>query len=796
MKNPAFILALALAASAQAAEPLPSFVYPGTVPASSWSAKPAVPEEAKKQNLWSAYRKEFQLAAKPQTAIARIAVDSKYWLWVNGALVVREGALKRGPTPRDTFFDEIDLAPHLKDGANAVAILVWYFGKEGFSHKSSGRSGLLFQMEAGAEKVVSDASWHARVHPAFGDTGAPHPNMRLPESNIRYDAAKEPAGWQMPGFDAASWAPAEELGAPDCAPWGRLVKRPIPFWKDFGLLPYTNAAELPAVSDGKPIQAKLPYNAQVTPYLKINAKAGEVIKIQTDNYLGGSEPNVRAEYVTRDGEQEFECLGWMNGHEVHYEIPVGIKILDLKFRETGFDTEFDGAFSCDDDFLNRLHTKALRTLYITMRDTYMDCPDRERALWWGDAVNELGEAFYAFDRRSDLLARKCIFDLVAWQKPDGVLFSPVPAGNWDRDLPLQMLASIGRTGFWTYSFYSGDMATLETAYPAMKRYMEIWAMQPDGLVVPRRGAWEWGDWGSNIDMPILYNAWYHIGLQGLRNAALALGKNADLPWIEERMKSIEAAFNKTFWNGTEYRSPGYGGQTDDRANAMAVIAGFAGPDKYPALLEVFRKQAHASPYMEKYVLEALCIMDQPAFAQQRIKQRFAKMVDHPVYTTLWEGWGIGAEGFGGGTINHAWSGGPLTIMSQYFAGIAPTAPGFSSYSVFPQMGSLGKIQTKVVTPKGDIALELSNTKESFSMKLTSPAGTQATVGIPIPAGGSIAEVKVNGQPLWSQGKAETAPPGVRFVEANPRYLVFAVDPGQWTFLAALQPSPTPTDSKF
>jgi hypothetical protein len=194
----------------------------------------------------------------------------------------------------------------------------------------------------------------------------------------------------MPGFDAAAWAPAEELGTPDCAPWGRLVKRPIPFWKDFGLLPYTNAAELPAVSDGKPIQAKLPYNAQVTPYFKINAKAGEVIKIQTDNYLGGSEPNVRAEYVTRDGEQEFECLGWMNGHEVHYEIPAGIKILDLKFRETGFDTEFDGAFSCDDDFLNRLHTKALRTLYITMRDTYMDCPDRERALWWGDAVNELG----------------------------------------------------------------------------------------------------------------------------------------------------------------------------------------------------------------------------------------------------------------------------------------------------------------------------------------------------------------------------------------------------------------------
>jgi hypothetical protein len=780
------LCALIILVNAASAERIPSFVHPDTVPASSWSAKwigtkSAPVANAKQQNLWICYRKEFRLADKPKSAAARIAVDSKYWLWVNGVLVVREGALKRGPTPTDTFFDEVDLAPHLKQGANTVAILVWFFGKEGFSHKSSGQSGLLFELAAGREKVVSDSSWRTIVHPSFGDTGEPHPNYRLPESNIRFDAGKDVTGWEMPGFAANTWAPAEELGAPDCAPWNRLVKRPVPFWKDYGLKPYTNASSLPKISDGKPIKAKIPYNAQITPYFKINAKAGEVIKIQMDNYHGGSEPNVRAEYVTRDGEQAFECFGWMNGHEVHYEIPAGIKILDLKFRETGFDTEFTGTFDCDDDFLNRLRTKALRTLYITMRDNYMDCPDRERALWWGDAVNELGESFYAFDRRSDLLTRKCILDLVAWQKPDGVLFSPIPAGNWDRDLPLQMLASIGRTGFWTYSFFSGDMATLKVAYPGMKRYMEIWDMKPDGLVAPRPGAWEWGDWGDNIDMTMLYNAWYHIGLQGLRNAALALKKNSDLPWIEARMKSIEAGFNKSFWTGAEYRSPDYTGVTDDRANALAIVAGFAKPDQYPALIEVFNKQAHASPYMEKYVLEALCLMDQPGLAQERMKKRYAKMVEHAEYTTLWEGWGIGSEGFGGGTINHAWSGGPLTIMSQYFAGIAPTAPGFSTYSVYPQMGALKKITAKVVTAKGDIALQLSNAKEMFALDLTAPSGTQATVGIPVLTGETIMEVKVNGKALWSAGKVSGTIPGVRHIAATSRYVVFAVEPGTWSF---------------
>jgi len=787
MKN-TMLVAFLMLMNAALADGLAPFVHPDTVPASSWSAQWIGTESAaggdlKKPNLWSCYRKEFSLAGKPQSAVARIAVDSKYWLWVNGVLVVREGALKRGPTPTDTFFDEVELAPHLKQGANTVAVLVWYFGKEGFSHKSSGKSVLLFELTAGKEKVISDSSWRTIQHPAFGDTGEPHPNYRLPESNIRFDAGKDVAGWQMPGISAVSWAPAKELGAPDCAPWNRLVKRPVPFWKDYGLKPYTNASLLPKISDGKPIKAKIPYNAQITPYFKIIAKAGEVIKIQMDNYDGGSAPNVRAEYVTRDGEQAFECYGWMNGHEVQYQIPAGITILDLSYRETGFDTEFSGTFDCDDDFLNRLRTKALRTLYITMRDNYMDCPDRERALWWGDAVNELGESFYAFDRRSDMLTRKCIIDLIAWQKPDGVLFAPIPAGNWDKDLPLQMLASIGRTGFWTYSFFSGDMETLRAVYPGMKRYLEIWAMKPDGLVVPRPGAWAWGDWGSNVDMTVLYDAWYHVGLQGLRNAALALKKDSDLPWIDERMKSIEAGFNKTYWTGTEYRSPDYKGQTDDRANALAVVAGLAKPDCYPALIEVFRKQSHASPYMEKYVLEALCLMDQPGLAQERMKKRYAKMVEHPDYTTLWEGWGIGAEGFGGGTINHAWSGGPLTIMSQYFAGIAPTAAGFSSYSVLPQMGTLKKINTKVVTPKGDITLWLSSTKELFSLDLTSPSGTQAMVGIPMLAGETFTAVKVNGKVLWQAGKGNSTSPGVRFVDVTPRYMMFAVEPGTWSFSA-------------
>ncbi len=139
----------------------------------------------------------------------------------------------------------------------------------------------------------------------------------------------------------------------------------------------------------------------------------------------------------------------MNGHEVWYIVPSGVKVIDLKYRETGYDTEFSGSFECEDPFLNELWKRAARTLYVTMRDTYMDCPDRERAQWWGDEVNELGEAFYALSPSGQLLARKGILELVNWQEANGVVYSPVPAGNRVIELPLQMLASVGWYGFHT-----------------------------------------------------------------------------------------------------------------------------------------------------------------------------------------------------------------------------------------------------------------------------------------------------------------------------------------------------------
>jgi glycogen debranching enzyme len=230
-------------------------------------------------------------------------------------------------------------------------------------------------------------------------------------------------------------------------------------------------------------------------------------------------------------------------------------------------------------------------------------------------------------------------------------------------------------------------------------------------------------------MGVLTSSWYYLALKGEREFAKILGKTEDVEMITKMMDQLAETFDAVYWTGSAYRSADYTGETDDRSQAMAVVSGLASADKYPALVKVLKKEYHASPYMEKYVLESLFMMNEPEFALERMKNRYTKMLEYKDYTTLFEGWGIGSEGFGGGTINHAWSGGPLTLLSQKVCGIEPTSPGFRSFKVTPQLGSLKEASASLETHYGMIRVSLKKKGNKAAMILEVPAGTQAEVKV-------------------------------------------------------------------
>ena len=50
-----------------------------------------------------------------------------------------------------------------KKGNNVIALLVWHFGKNGFSHVNSGTVALLFSARASGVTIVSDKNWQCSV---------------------------------------------------------------------------------------------------------------------------------------------------------------------------------------------------------------------------------------------------------------------------------------------------------------------------------------------------------------------------------------------------------------------------------------------------------------------------------------------------------------------------------------------------------------------------------------------------------------------------------------------------------
>jgi alpha-L-rhamnosidase len=470
--------------------------------------------------------------------------------------------------------------------------------------------------------------------------------------------------------------------------------------------------------------------------------------------------------------------GWINGDAIRYAVPAGVTVKNVSFRQVSYAAEKTGTFSCPDQFYQKLWQKCFNTLLVCMQDNYFDCPDRERALWWGDVVIEIGQTFYALDRNADKLTAKSIRELMNWQRSDNTIFAPVPAGNWSQELPPQMLASIGWEGFWNYYRYSGDSGVIKEVYPRVKKYLSVWSFDVDGLVNHRAGGWDWEDWGDRMDSRVLDNCWYYLALKSARSMAILSSAFNDTVDYDSKMRSISGNFSK-LWNSQQnaHYSPGLTTNPDDRANAMAVIAGLAPKANWAGIKRVLTTTTNASPWMEKWVEDALMLMNEDSLALTRMKSRYSEMVNSSS-STLWENFPAS------GTPNHSWAGGPLTLFGRFIAGVTPDSAGFSVYHILPQLNYLKTVAVIVPSVNGAISVDHSMSATKYELKLTSPAGTKAIVGIPKKY--AWKSVSAGGECVWSEG-TYGALAGVSSAGEDSLYIKFSVDPGTWDFTTSLNP---------
>ncbi len=127
--------------------------------------------------------------------------------------------------------------------------------------------------------------------------------------------------------------------------------------------------------------------------------------------------------------------------------------------------------------------------------------------------------------------------------------------------------------------------------------------------------------------------------------------------------------------------------------------------------------------MEKYVYEALMQMGHSDYALERFKKRFGTMIDDTLHTTLYEGWQEG--GYGGGSTNHAWSGGMLTDICEQILGIRPTVAGWKEAVIEPRFSPIKEGTISIPTVNGTLKYSFKDDGEYYHATVNVPKGMKA-----------------------------------------------------------------------
>ena len=684
------------------------------------------------EDSYVAFRKTFTLEQAVPTATAFISAADKYVLWVNGELVVLDGSLKRGPTPYDSYYDTVELT-NLKQGENTIALLVAFNGRSGDGSivpvlvdeegDEYTQAGLIFELDAGGTTICSDSSWKAARHTGYKNrvtAGADYPgysqSSMLAERNVYFDARDDLGDFMAEGYNDSEWEDATPVSKTGDLPFGDLYSAMIQPIRFQDIVDFSNSADYvgtPLTQDTT-LVLDLPGNIQFTPYFELEAPAGKKLTLYTDTYTDKQElPNFKDTYVTADGAQCYENYPWRSGSKLIIEAEAGVTFTRLGYRASGFNGEQVGSFTSSDPGLDQLWQESLNTLAICMRDTYMDCPERERGPYMGDASNEIDAALYSYDQGGLDLTKKAILACVAWTRTDGAIPSRAPSVK-PQEIPNQSL--IFMTSVYHYWLHSGDRETAEAYCNAFLNYLRLVEME-NGLPVYRDGSWTWDDWGDRIDTQLLQTGIYYYALNVTKSLADDLGITEGTEFLAERMDSMRENWRAVYYTEEGFKSPD-SKYVDDRANAMLALSGLAGEEDWPLITDVIMSTYQASPFIEKYVLEALCAMGRVDLALQRMRDRYAPMLKDE-YDTLW-------ETFDGetGTVNHGWTAAPLYILSKYAAGIRPTQAGFEAYEIAPG-NELDSFHCTVWTPKGEITAELETAAAEKTLTVTAidAAGT-------------------------------------------------------------------------
>ncbi|HJA65962.1 MAG TPA: family 78 glycoside hydrolase catalytic domain [Candidatus Mediterraneibacter cottocaccae] len=324
-----------------------------------------------------------------------------YHFWINGNSGT-EDCFKPGLT---SYYYRIqyqvyDITSMLQEGENVWAVMLgdgWWRGVTGGTVKNNFGPKLHFlgqielEYEDGRRAVIgTDESFRRSTGGMLAS------DMQMGDI---YDAAKEPDGWKLPGFDDSLWEYVHL--ADDAGNYGLNAKLiasrsvPVREKEHFSPREFRDTEGRRVLDFGQNIAGYVKMRVRgCAPGQEITLTHGEDIKdgkFSTDNISDTPLPLERFQQVVYrcSGEEEEEYCPLFSIFGFRYVLLEGYEgeIRDGDFTAVAVysDMEETGEFTCTNPLLNRLVKNARWSQKGNFMDVAVDCPTRERNAWTGDA---------------------------------------------------------------------------------------------------------------------------------------------------------------------------------------------------------------------------------------------------------------------------------------------------------------------------------------------------------------------------------------------------------------------------
>lgn len=730
-------------------------------------------EKAKPRPVTPLFRKPFNINKKVLSAVVFISGLGQYEMTVNG-IKTGAGFLAPGWSYYDKtcLYNTYDVTSQLKAGNNVIGVVVGN-GFHNINRERYRKLVTVFGMpkmicqlkitytDGSVQTIVSDQSWK---------TAPSAITFNSIYGGEDYDAQQEQPGWNKPGFNDAAWKNAL-LVTPAKGKLMAELDYPVKVMQSFTANKIT-----------QPVPGTYMYdfgqNASGILALKVRGKKGQTVKLipaelineqQLSNQKATGSPYYFSYTLKGDGEETWQPSFSYYGFRYvqvegavpdtdagNKELPV---ITGLTLLHTRNSAPANGSFVCSNTLFNRIDTLIQWGIKGNFQSVITDCPHREKLGWIEQDYLMGASVKYNFETYN--LYNKLIHDMMDAQLPDGLVPDIAPefvlfdAGF--RDSPEWGSAAVILP--WLQYKWYGDTAIIRKAWPMMEKYLAFLKAKSKNHILSH-GLGDWYDLGPNrpgfaqlTPMGLTATAIYYYDASLLSEMALLLGKTTDATSYATQAQEIKLNFNDTFFN-KQTQVYATGSQT---SMAMPLVVGLV-EDQYKEAvmknlvdsIKADGKKLTAGDVGFHFLVQAL---HEGGASQLLYDMNFRDDVPGYGYqlkkgaTALTESW----QALEVVSNNHLMLG---HIMEWFYSGLAGIRQSENSVAwhdivIQPELvGDITHVKGSYESLYGTIISEWKKEAGAFTLHVTIPANTKATIYLPGAEGKQITEagnaVKVAG----------------------------------------------------